>query len=78
MQKKQVIEMFSDLWMMHRDHSDNEINNLIQILKKPSDHRSSADLLELSLWIKNVKFFKEYGIIGRDLLDVCEFLTYDQ
>ena len=33
--------------------------------------------MELMSEIKNIEFFKQYGIAGRDLLDVCEFLTYE-
>lgn len=28
--------------------------------------------------MKNINFFKEQGIVGRDLLDVCELLTYEK
>ena len=34
-------------------------------------------MIELMSEIKNVDFFKQQGIAGRDLLDVCEFLTYE-
>jgi len=60
------------------DHDDPDVNNVIQILKKNSDNRSPADLNELMGFVKNVDFFKEYSIVGRDLLDVCEYLTYER
>lgn len=32
----------------------------------------------MSAFIKDMPFFKNLGITGRDLLDVCEYLTYEQ
>ena len=46
-------------------------------MKKPPDHRNNQDLFELLSIIKNIDFFAEKGIVGRDLLDVCECLTYE-
>jgi len=65
--KKQMAELFTDLWMSHLDHMDSDTNNLIQILKKAPDHRSAAELLELVGVCKKVPFFKDHGIVGRDL-----------
>ena len=74
---KQLTGILEGLWEIKLDHSDPDLNHLIQILKKPADARTPSDLIELMAWIKNVPFFKHYGIIGRDLLEVCEFLTYE-
>ena len=46
-------------------------------MRKSSDTRTPSDLNELMAWVKNVPFFKSQGITGRDLADICEFLTYE-
>ena len=49
---------------------------MIQLLRKPHESRISSDLLEISKEIKDLKFFKQQNIHGKDLFEVCEYMTY--
>jgi hypothetical protein len=44
---------------------------------KPSELRQTVEISYILPKIKNVAFFKDQNIIGKDLLDVCELLTYE-
>ena len=58
------------------DHVDPYLNSLIKILKKESNQRSISDFIEIGKYLKNFPVFKEYGIEGRDLADLGEFIMY--
>ena len=45
---------------------------------KNHDARSTADLSELMNYLKDIKMFKDQNIVGKDLLEVCEMLTYEK
>ena len=75
--RRQVTNLLNDMWLKRKvDHQDPRLNSTIQLLKKASEARNSQDLFELMHLIKGIEFFKQEGITGRDLLDVCEFVTY--
>ena len=47
-------------------------------MKKNHDARSTSELSELMSYLKDIKMFKDQNIIGKDLHEVCEMLTYEK
>lgn len=47
-------------------------------MKKSHDARSTSELSELMSYLRDIKMFKDQNIIGKDLHEVCEMLTYEK
>ena len=73
-----MTKVWNDLWIRENYHDDPIICNYIKLLMKDCCYRTGNDLLELQSLVKNVKFFDDLEIQGRDLLDVCELLYYER
>lgn len=40
--------------------------------------RQFLEISTILSFVKNVDFFKEHNIVGKDLTDLCELLTYEK
>ena len=58
------------------DHTDPKINFLIEILKKEPEARTGPELNSLRAYISKIPFFAEQGISDKNILDMCELMTY--
>eukprot|EP00347_Sterkiella_histriomuscorum_P020456 403337736 len=56
---------------------DPQLLMIIQILKKNAESRTQVDLMSLMPLVKEQKLFQLQKIQGKDLSDVCEFMTYE-
>lgn len=50
---------------------------VIQVLKKHTEHRTQVDIITLFPLVRDLQFFSQNRIQGKDLNDVCELLTYE-
>ena len=57
-------------------HPNPTLNILINKLKLIREKRLKSDLHTISNYITDLDFFTDKGIIGHDLLEIAECMTY--
>ena len=60
------------------DAKQEELDNMIQILQKPTVRRNEQDLQELVPYMKEIHFFKERDIKNTDMMDIVSSLLYEK